>query len=119
MRNIYDGKKEKDGKEIEPQLPYEKKQLSIQETNDKQAYVLISTSVTEEVSIYIHFSNTTPGGLNKLKEIYDSHSKLEIIQLILKLFNLKMKDNDHMKLVQLFFMILNPLVYNQIYNLLL
>jgi hypothetical protein len=36
--------------------------------------------------------------LNKLKDIYDSHSELEIIQLLMKLFNLELKYNDPMKL---------------------
>ena len=30
--------------------------------------------------------------------MYDSHSELEIIQFLMKLFNLEMKDNDMMKL---------------------
>ena len=30
--------------------------------------------------------------------MYDSHSELEIIQLLMKLFNLELKDNDPMKL---------------------
>lgn len=33
-----------------------------------------------------------------LKDLYDSHSELDIIQLLMKLFNLYMKDNDPMKL---------------------
>ena len=36
--------------------------------------------------------------LKKLKDFYDSHSELEIIQLLMKLFNLELKDNDPMKL---------------------
>ena len=35
--------------------------------------------------------------LTKLKSLCDSHSKLEIIQLLVKLFNLELKDNDPMK----------------------
>jgi len=34
----------------------------------------------------------------KLKDFYDFHSELEIIQLLMKLFNLELKDNDPMKL---------------------
>ena len=34
----------------------------------------------------------------KLRDLYDSHSELEIIQLLMKLFNLELKDNDPMKL---------------------
>ena len=36
--------------------------------------------------------------LQKLKDLYDSHSKLEIIQLLMKLSNLELKDNNPMKL---------------------
>ena len=34
----------------------------------------------------------------KLRDLYDSHSQLEIIQLLMKLFNLELKYNDPMKL---------------------
>lgn len=36
--------------------------------------------------------------LKKLKDLYDLHSKLKFIQLQLKLFNPKLKDNDPMSL---------------------
>lgn len=51
----------------------------------------------EEVIKYIIFCSTALEALKKLKELYDSHSELEIIQLLLKLFNLEMKDNDPLK----------------------
>ena len=36
--------------------------------------------------------------LKKLKALYDSHSKLELIELLMQLFNLEMKDSDPMGL---------------------
>ena len=36
--------------------------------------------------------------MKKLEDLYDSHSKLELIQWLTKLFNLEMKDNDPMAL---------------------
>lgn len=34
------------------------------------------------------------GALKKLKDLYDSHSKSELVQLMVKLFNLELKDDD-------------------------
>lgn len=53
--------------------------------------------MTEEVSKYIVPCGATFEALKRLKELYDSHSELKIIQLLLKLFNLEMKDNDPLK----------------------
>ena len=53
--------------------------------------------MTKEVSKYIISCGTAFEALKKLKVLYDLHSELEIIQLLLKLFNLEMKDNDHLK----------------------
>ena len=36
--------------------------------------------------------------MKKLKELFDFHSKLEILQLLMKLFIWKLKDNDPMRL---------------------
>ena len=38
------------------------------------------------------------GSIKKLKDLYDSHFEIEIIQLLIKLFTLELKDNDPMKL---------------------
>ena len=38
------------------------------------------------------------GSIKETKRLYDSHSELEIIQLLMKLFHLELKDNDPMKL---------------------
>jgi len=81
-----------------PDQPDDEKHLAIWKSKDKKAYALISTSVSEEVSRYIAQNKTTYDAITKLKELYDSHSELEIIQLLLKLFNLEMKDNDPLNL---------------------
>jgi hypothetical protein len=54
--------------------------------------------VSEEVSHHIISIKDSYGALNKLKDLYDSHSKLELIQLLVKLFNLELKNDDPMAL---------------------
>ena len=49
-------------------------------------------------SRHLDSSKSAWEALKKLKDLYDSHSELEIIQLLMKLFNLELKDNDPMKL---------------------
>ena len=44
-----------------------------------------------------------------MKDLYNSHSKLELIQLLVKLFNLELKDNDPMDLVSEIKVILNEI----------
>ena len=80
-------------------------------SKDNKAYALIIASVSEEVSRHLISSKSVWEELKKLKDLYDSHSELEIIQLLMKLFNLELKDNDLMKLdYELFSMILMQLV---------
>jgi hypothetical protein len=86
----------KDDNELEQ--PIDAKQLAIWKSKDKKAHALIFASVTEEVSRHILSNTTTFKALQKLKDLYDSHSELEIIQLLMKLFNLELKDNNPMKL---------------------
>ena len=96
---VCEGKVDKEGKDDnDPEMPTDDKQLAIWKSKDKKAYALISASITEEVSRHILSSTTTFSALKKLKSLYDSHSELEIIQLLVKLFNLELKDNDPMKL---------------------
>ena len=64
----------------------------------KKARALIITFVSEEVSRHLVSSKSDWEALKKLKDLYDSHSELEIIQLLMKLFNLELKDNDPIKL---------------------
>ena len=82
----------------ESEQPIDEKELVIWKGKDKKAYVLIASSITEEVSRHIISRKSAFAALKKLKDPYDSHSKLEIIQLLMKLFNLEKIDNDTMKL---------------------
>jgi hypothetical protein len=63
-----------------------------------KAYALIVASVNKEVSHHNKSIKYSWGDLKKLKYLYDSHSKLELIQLLLNLFNLHGKDNGPMTL---------------------
>ena len=70
------------------------KEFVIWENKNNKAYALITTLVNEEVSHHISpFSNFVEA-LPKLKELYESHSKLEVVQLMIKLFTLELQ-NDH------------------------
>lgn len=82
----------------EPIQPIGDKELALWKNKYKKAYALIATSVGEGVSRHIISMKDSYGALKKLKDLYDSHSKLEIIQLWMKLFNLELKDNDPMAL---------------------
>ena len=81
-----------------PIPPTNTKELTLWKIKDKKAYALIISSVSEEVSRHLVSSKSAWEVLKKLKDLYDSHSELEIIQLLMKLFNLELKDNDPMKL---------------------
>jgi len=59
---------------------------------------LIVASINEDVSRHIIPFTNSFGALKKLKELYDSHSELEVVQLMSKLFNLKLKDDDPISL---------------------
>ena len=81
-----------------PVPPMNTKELTLWKIKDKKDYALIIASVSEEVSTHLVYSKRAWEALKKLKYLYDSHSELEIIQLLMKLFNLELKDNDPMKL---------------------
>ena len=49
------------------------------ENNDKKANALTTVSVSEEVSHHLVSIKDSYGALKKLKDLYDSHSELEII----------------------------------------
>jgi len=70
------------------------KELAIWENNNNKAYALIASSVSEEVSRHITPFSTAFEALQKLKELYDSHSALEVVQLMIKLFTLELQNND-------------------------
>lgn len=74
------------------------KEFTIWENKNSKAYALIATSINEEVSRHISpFSNAFEA-LQKLKELYDSHSKLEVVQLMIKLFSLELQNDDPISL---------------------
>jgi len=50
------------------------------------------------VSYHISSYSTTFEALQKLKELYDSHSALELVQLMIKLFTLEVQNNDPLAL---------------------
>jgi hypothetical protein len=81
-----------------PTKPIIDKELSIWMNKNKKAYASIVSFVSEEVIHHIGSIKDSWGALKKLKDIYDSHSKLELIQLLLKLLNLDLNDNDPMLL---------------------
>jgi hypothetical protein len=95
---IYGRKFVKERMTMTQKKPTDARQLVIWKSKEKKAHALISASVTEEVSRHILSSTTAFKALEKLKDLYDSHSELEIIQLLMKLFNLELKDNNPMKL---------------------
>ena len=97
-QDVCQGKKDGEDKDIAPEAPEDEKQHVIWEVKNNKAYAMITTLVSEEVRRYIHSCKKAFETLQILKEFYDSHSELENIQLLLKLFNLEMKDNGQMKL---------------------
>ena len=59
---------------------------------------MILASINEEVSRHVSpFSNSFEA-LKFLKELYDSHTELEFIQLMIKLFSLELKSDDPLSL---------------------
>jgi hypothetical protein len=65
---------------------------------DRKSYALVVASVSEEVIHHIRPIKYSWSDLKKLKYPYDSHSRLELIKLLMKLFNLEIEDNDPMYL---------------------
>ena len=57
---------------------------------------MITATVSEEVSQHVFLAKSYFKALKALKYLHDSHFEMEIIQLMLKLFSLEVKDNDHM-----------------------
>lgn len=82
----------------EPVQPTSDKELIIWENNNSKAYALIAASVNDEVSRHISSYSTAFEALQKLKELYDSHSALEVVQLMIKLFTLELQNNDPLAL---------------------
>eukprot|EP00253_Pinus_taeda_P017818 PITA_17818 len=82
----------------DPVQPTSDKELVIWENKNSKAYALITASVNEEVSCHISSYSTAFEALQKLKELYDSHSALEVVQLMIKLFILELQNNDPLAL---------------------
>jgi len=78
--------------------PTSDKELVIWENNNSKAYTLTIASINEQVSHHISSFSTVFEVLQKLKELYDSHSTLEVVQLMIKLFTLKLQNNDPLAL---------------------
>jgi hypothetical protein len=55
-------------------------------------------TISEEASCHIVSINDSYSALNKLKDLYDSHLDLELIQLMVNLFNLELKNDDSITL---------------------
>eukprot|EP00253_Pinus_taeda_P035447 PITA_35447 len=77
----------------DPEKPTSDKELAIWEKKNNKAYALIAASVNKEVSFHISSYSTAFEALQKLKELYDSHSALEVVQLMIKLFTLELQNN--------------------------
>ena len=82
----------------DPVQPTSDKELVIWENKNSKSYALIVASVNEEVSCHISSYSTTFEALQKLKELYDTHSALEVVQLMIKLFTLELQNNDPLSL---------------------
>eukprot|EP00253_Pinus_taeda_P024998 PITA_24998 len=82
----------------DPVQPTSDKELVIWENKNSKAYALIIASVNEEVSRHISSYSTAFEALQKLKELYDSHSALEVVQLMIKLFTFELQNNDPLAL---------------------
>jgi hypothetical protein len=59
---------------------------------------VIVVIASEEVSHHIVSINDSYSPLKELKDLYDTHSELELIQLLVKLFNLELKNDYPMAL---------------------
>eukprot|EP00253_Pinus_taeda_P013777 PITA_13777 len=82
----------------DPVQPTSDKELVIWENKNNKAYALIIASVNKEVSRHISSYSTAFEALQKMKELYDSHSALEVVQLMIKLFTLELQNNDPLSL---------------------
>lgn len=69
-------------------LPYTRNSPFGKTRTASKAYSLTATSVNEEVSNHVSLVSNAFEALKKLKELYDSHSTLEVVQLMIKLFSL-------------------------------
>eukprot|EP00253_Pinus_taeda_P028900 PITA_28900 len=82
----------------DPVQPTSDKELAIWENKNNKSYALIAASVNKEVTHHISSYSTAFEALQKLKELYDSHFALEVVQLMIKLFTLELQNNDPLAL---------------------
>ena len=83
----------------QPTKSTDAKELAIWNMKNSKAYALNASSVSEKVKCHIRSIDDAWNALKKLKDLFDSHSELELIQLQLKLFNLELKNDDPMALI--------------------
>ena len=63
---------------------------------DNKSLAMITAIVSEEVSQHIFPATYFFQALKRMKDMFGSHTKMEVIQMMLKLFNLEVKDNHPM-----------------------
>lgn len=81
-----------------PNQTYQFKGARGLESQKQEGLCLSATSMSEDVNHHINSISNAWGALKKLKDLYESHSELEFIQLQLKVLNLELKENDPMAL---------------------
>jgi hypothetical protein len=79
-------------------IPTSYKECAIWKDKEHKAYVVIATTISEEVSCHIVSINDSYSYLKRLNDLYETHIELELVQLLVKLFNLELKNDDPMDL---------------------
>jgi hypothetical protein len=87
-------KKKSSRPRIKPIIMTTNKECQIWEDKDQKAYAVIFATLSEEVSRHIPSISDSYGAFKRLNELYDTHYELELIQLMLNLFNLELKNDD-------------------------
>jgi hypothetical protein len=59
---------------------------------------VISATISEEMRHHIASISDSYNVLKRFNDLYDTHYELELIQLMVKLFNLELNNNDPMAL---------------------
>jgi hypothetical protein len=78
--------------------PTSNKERVIWKDKDQKTYVVIFATISKEVICHISSIDDSYSALKRLNNLYDTHLELELIQLMVKLFNLKLKNDDPMDL---------------------
>lgn len=92
-------KEECEGVHVNPlEKPTSSKELAIWENKINKAYALIAMLINEEVSRCIAPFTNAFSALKKLKDLYDLHFELEVVQLKIKLSNIELKYDDPLAL---------------------